>query len=374
MIDRLHALALSEKRYSFLIDLIEKFRIHHTEQFEHDRGYLLDFVLTAALLDGQREKAEQAFLEMSENISERGIDPYFWCIDRLAYHGNLSTLIAGLKIAWPKIGDCDEIVPWAKDELHYKMIAYGIFSYLDSIGKDQALNSMGDESKLFEEMSWTKDFYPDSLKLQVASITGKTKRAWHIDAFRTKINPPDLRDLTWEFIGYLHWEKGVPFTRAFMQQNLIQEYIGKRAMNEFRPKPNPWDFPQKHSHQKKKHQKSPARHPLAPDRETLDYFAVQQKTFFSLDIYKVEALFEAIPNWLDFLVSRQLLNTEILDNTVNELAPLFTEVEEAVRKHPEGAMLLNNFTLFQNELQSHRPSLENQASRPEGAAELSPSL
>ncbi len=321
------------------LELAQVFRDKRPSIFDESSHWYLHIMINAALTCKRNEQVSDLFFEMSEKLSDEGIDPYSWTVDQLAYHGQLQILNDGIKKSWQWIEKSTEIVPWVKEQYLHRIIDYTVFVYIERLGQKAPFIARGDDPGLLESLSpWQKWIRTDVLIQQVSFIVGNHKPQYQIEDFNDSLT--NWRDLTWEFLGYLRLFHGIPFTRAANQRELILEYLAERRRGKLIKKP---DLMKRLDPNFRPPKQKVPQHPLCPDRETMEIFANKQQTLFAVDLYKVASLAEAIPTWLEFLHDRGLLTDRMLSEASQDLKALLINLGNLLEKRIDEPLFARSF-------------------------------
>jgi hypothetical protein len=334
--------ALKQGRARRFLEVADNLCEANPELISEGSQYFYHWRVSAALLDGQRERAATLFLEAATNNSAKEIDAFGWTVEKMAYHGELKPLFEGLRQAWPDIEASDDVLPWAKSEYFNTVIECAVFDYLEDLApQNLALASDVDPQLKARIAPWGSEINGDVLRSQVSLLSEKQAGNWNVEDFRG-VKSDSLLYLSWEFLAYLRWHDGIPFTRASMQRDRIYEYLSKRLKQKLVQQPSLWE--QLNQPQRKQQRQKPPSHPLCPDRKTLDIYLGQQINLISPDLFRIATTAEAIPRWLAFLSNRNLVSSEMGFKAANELQPLLSEVRDLLDKSGEGIFFMKDTT------------------------------
>jgi hypothetical protein len=75
------------------------------------------------------EAIPELTIEMATTASQH-LDQFMDVIDMLAYHGQLSTIVAAMQVAWPLIQRAD-ILEWALDDFAASAVDYMVLERLE---------------------------------------------------------------------------------------------------------------------------------------------------------------------------------------------------------------------------------------------------
>jgi hypothetical protein len=175
---------------------------------------------------------------------------------------------------------------------------------------------------------------PERLQPYLQLLTGRVGRQWTMQDFET----PEMQALTGlmvEFVGYLHHNHEVPYSRAHLAREQMPRYFLDRAVGYLYPREDitamlrqgrrPRTEPQRHEH------------PLCPDPLTLKTYLRRLLQTVRPQPYAAAATLGLLPGWLGFLHVRGLLaepereqTEQQLRETAREMAPLWQETGDPV--------------------------------------------
>ena len=272
------------------------------EVYAAERHYFLQWQIDNALASGRTTALPALVRELSTHAGNE-VDLFYQLLDQLAYHGQLSLLLEAVSIAWPLLQSSSEVVPWAVEELSAQAADYVIFDFLE-----QHPSVAADDAELIARLKDYIEINPEKLARHLSYLTEHADRGWANQDFNrnNRQHQQNLVDLSLEFLGYLKRQEQVCYTKGDLAREQLCNYLCERQDGEL-------STPKRASR---------ARHPLCPDRGTLDRFLGGLLNFVNPQHYKAVATFELLPAWLRFLVSRQLITAELLEQTLQQLQPL----------------------------------------------------
>lgn len=326
--------------------LIESLRERLPEVYKKEAHLLLENRILNALVMKRPEVVRTLALELAELAGDH-IDIWNLVESRLAYHGYLDTLVQAMRLAWPKVRDSNEIVPWGIDGFNERALQYEILSYIAKTPEPK-----GDDPALLERLVF---FAGDGLdvdrtRIIVGHLSGQTERQWVMDDFKLaapkrrsrddweeedgeeevkEARKPDsarinLYDLTLQFVNYAHRIEGVAWTKANLGSDEIFKFIVRRNAGELEYRESMLDSALRSMGQKRGPMKKFRRyeHLLCPDRERLDTFLAGNLQMLNHQPHKVAATMELIPAWMRFLEMQRLLDAILRKETLENLKPL----------------------------------------------------
>ncbi|MBS1251739.1 MAG: Protein translocase subunit SecA [Anaerolineales bacterium] len=318
--------------------LVAELRKRLPDIYRHDRAYYLDWLITNALAAGRYDEVRSLSREMAETAGD-DIDRFNNVVDQLAYHGQLSTLVEMMRIAWPLVQESDNIVAWGVDEFAQKAADFEVFDYLEHNPTPDA-----DDPELMERLEIYFDTDPDRFAHYFAHLTGQSDRHWTMDDFDlerigAKVSDEiqqNLYDLSVEFLGYLRRQEGVSYTKGELARPRISEYILERQAGELVPRESMLEAAMRRAAGKPEpqHKTRQPDHWLCPDQNTLNLYLGGLFGFINPQYYKLAATFESVPAWLRFLETRGLVDAEQREKTLLELRGLDTELLKVWDEHP----------------------------------------
>ena len=298
--------------------------------YAYDASFYLGWQITNALVAGRMDAIPALTIEMAAT-ADKHVDQFMEVIDMLAYHGQLSVIVAAMRTAWPLVQHSD-ILEWAIDEFAESAVDSIV---LDRLERGEVLDASDPE--LIEQLEAYLPVDQQKLADYIALLTGATQRTWQLGDFALDRPTPrgrsaqdesegagaqHLYDLTIEFLGYLQRAEGVPFSKGELGREQIQRYIIARSIGEIGRDDQEFAGPFRSKKQKQRPKATAPEHPLCPDRRTLDAYLAELNLDFSPQNYRIAATFELIPAWLRFLESRGLIDAEQCEQTLGELSAL----------------------------------------------------
>jgi hypothetical protein len=272
------------------------------EVYAEESQYFLKWQIDNALASGRMSALPALVRELSEHAGKH-IDLFYELLDQLAYHGQLSLLLEASPIALPLIKSSRDVVPWAIEEISARAAEYVIFDFLE-----QHPSAVADDTELIVRLEDYIDVNPEKLSQRLSYLTEHARRSWTNKDFdlKNQQHKQNMTDLGLEFLGYLKRKEQVCYTKGDLAREQLLNYFWERQDGKLGAQ----------------ERASRARHPLCPDRATLDRFLGGSLNFLNPQHYKVVATFELLPAWLRFLVSRQLIAGELFEQTLQQLRPL----------------------------------------------------
>ena len=330
MIDQVYLKSVNPSEKKEVITLIEMLHEKLPDVFQENAAYHIHWLLSCALVTHQMEKVVFWAPRMSECAAE-DIDVFYWVADKLAYHGCLSILLSIMRNSWKDVEESDDIMPSAIGEFSVRAGFYEIFDYIQTTSPVNP-----DDPELMKRIAVFGEFEQDRLTRYVNVLSEVDSRSWNLDDFEGKASSAEIFrenvfNLCLEFSGYAQREFEIPYPRALMGAREICNYLVERITGELKPKRS------KKSRNRKEEKKQ---HPLCPDYTSLNSYFAQHMHFMNPQSYLISATFELIPNWLKFLKKHQLIEQEMINPTLMDLAPIADDLTKLWKNHHEDPALL----------------------------------
>ncbi len=312
--DELFLSATSCEERDIVNECLELLRQRHPKLYTAEAVVYAKWMITNDLLCGRTDRTARYFMEAAE-YANRDIDSFSMIISCLAYFGELKTLLHGMRLAWPKVRNDDDIKGW-EEEFAVTLCYYEICAHLDDIE-----GCCATEDDLITRLRDVLHFDEEYAKLCILQLSGRNEEHWkEEDSIILQKDPKRLTALMNAFFGYLRREEGVSCTKAKLAFNELGKYFLDRHAGNLKPKPSMLDLAMGRAHETPK--TSPPEHGLCPDRITLDVYLSGLFHFMMPKPYDAAAFFSVIPSWLRFLESIGLLDAGQKWKTLQELKPL----------------------------------------------------
>jgi hypothetical protein len=328
--------------------LVALLRERLPDVYAHDACFYLEWLIADALVAGRLEELPALADELADTAGKH-LDTVIRVFDQLAYHGQTAVLAAAARRAWPLVRE-GEYFDWAVEEFADRGATYTILDYLERTPAPSV-----DDLLSLQAAFGCVDSHPDSSARYLAHVTGQAGRQWTLADFdltmhrQRKGEPPpanegrrNLHYLTVEFLGHLHREEGVSYSKGELGRAQIVKYILERHAGELMEEPDEdEDYDRDPFSRRRKSRRRPPRpeHLLCPDRGTLDRFLVNLLNLFSWQTYKAAAIFELLPAWLRFLESRGLIDPQQHAKTLHELDGMAADMVKVLSNYPSDPAL-----------------------------------
>lgn len=325
--------------------VIEKFHRRHPQAYHECAFAYLNNRIHNALVLGNDAALEPLVNELAVT------DTYIFKEVRyaLAYYGKLKEINAAMPLICPRPDEPEQERLWDHHEAS-QAVRHLAFAWLERAGAPG-----------LDDLAWYEPFTRFSkipaarLAEFMALLSGKEQRRWAPEDFQVpkKARPPGARtvaqnlfDLLLQFQGHVRRTRAVPFCKAELACEQLLNYFMRRACGELFPmlelQKNPAAFSQL---RQQMHLDWPAHvRLLCPDRLTLSHYVQRVLALNFSDAYLRAALFELLPEWLDFLVTRQLLEPAQRTQARGELAELYETVLAKLRDFEHDPNLYKNLS------------------------------
>ncbi len=353
MLSTLHSHTANSGNRTRFAELVGTLRERLPEVYDQSAHDYLWWCLVDALAEGRQELVRPLMRDLAARAG-RNLDTFIRAQEALEYHGQLDVLVEAMRIAWPLVKSSDQMVPWGIAAFAEKGVSYEIYDHLeytDSLDADAAV--LHGRVRFFIEHP--RDGY---LQEFVGDLTGKSGSDWQVDDFALKRprkrrredrdsesekeqSPDEGSNNLWRlinaFVGYLRREEGVPFPRGILVRHELYHYFLRRNEGDLDPRPSMLESAM-HPNRKLPKPPRPA-HPLCPERVTLDVHLAGLMGPLNGRYYSAAALFQAIPAWLRFLESRQLISADTAKKVAAELLPIHATLLTIWEKYIEDPAL-----------------------------------
>ncbi len=342
-------------RFNALADLLMQ---QAPAAYEEEEHYFLGWRIENALAMGQHASVMALFNALA-GLAGTHIDEFDRMVEKLAYHGDLSSLVSGYRIALPEVKTSSDIVSWGVSEFVNRAISYESFARLEQQPDLQAddaellnrLRTERDKEKFAEYLGYLSGRHLPEWALAdctLPSISHKEKSWWEEEDEEEEepaVAPEyhNLHLLTVAFIHDWHTTERTPYTKAELARSHIYSYLMQRHRGDLAPVDD-FPFSQRPVKRKRKKQRDqPAdSHPLCPDRQTLDRYMALLIGFLSGRYHAAGALLEAVPAWLRFLQKYELIDGDQAGEALASLKKLAADWKDAVERATSDPLLRAN--------------------------------
>lgn len=364
MLDALFTETAQRGERSRFDTVVDDLRARRSEVYAKEASYFLDWRITNALVAGRPELVRTLARELAP-LAGKQIDHFNRVESGLAYHGQLSTLVEAMRLAWPHVESSTDIVPWGIREFAGRAVAYEVLDHVERAGTPDSA-----DPGLLARLQPYMEVDSASLAVHLAHLTGRAGRQWTKGDF--KFVPPralSRRDwdddgeadeensapaqpdgemnfyhLTVEFLGYLHRVEGVPYTKGELGRRELWRFLMNRAAGNLEHRESMLEAMQRSLNEARPRRPITKfrryEHPLIPDRERLDLFLAGMLDFLNPLHYRVAATFEIVPAWLRFMESRGLIDADERARGIRDLAGMSDDLRPAFEKFPDPALPL----------------------------------
>lgn len=306
MLDELYEYAAAANERDRFDQLILTLRENAPAAYDAEAGYMLEWQLTNALVDGRFPTIPTLIQELAQHAADAP-EIVINATDQLAYYGQLAPLATLFNDAWPHIqaADMDE---WVIEEFAILATNAIILHYLET-----AVAPTPTDATLLTQLDQYIEFEASGLAEHMAQITGQAPRAWqnsdfvlpkaHRDTEIPEQLEQNLTHLLRAFVHHLRTNEQMPLSRAGLAYWPLAELLFTHSE----------DLLTSSSYQSKNKQKGPytritaAPSPLLPTAKLLDEYLDSLLDPFAPQYYRAAALVSALPAWLRFLADQKLI-------------------------------------------------------------------
>lgn len=317
-------------------ELATALRQHQPDIYQEEANYIREWRITNALVANRMEEVQtlvnEAFKEGGEDL-----DAFGKILDQLEYHGLLNVLVIAAHQAWPEVTP-GKYFPDTQEEFDGRLTDYLVQDYLERTPHEEVTSPERFDA-LLAEITSRITVERDDFARYLIRATDQSEHAWSITDFtfdEVDSAHENLHYLSHEFLGHLRWKEGVPYPKANMGRTHIMRYILQRHEGELKPasiQPKRTRLRVKRGKRRKRNQTQQKQHPLVPDYGTLDRYLGGLLSFLVNRTYEAAAALELIPAWLRFLESRNLIDAEERQHTLDNLKGLDTSLTKVWQQH-----------------------------------------
>lgn len=335
--------------------LIAELRQTSPRAYKRRAEYYLANLIANAIV-AQRDEDLPALVQEIARTAGRSPDIFHTVLAQLGYHGRLHILNEALRRAWPVIRKSTGIVPWAINDYGAEGVRALVFDYIERHGAPAA----GDAA-LFKAIRFFAKVPQDRIDNFIALMSGHDQREWRAEDFDFKKRPPkprkpeatpaqlsareNLISLSMKFQGYAHRTRNMPYCKIELGRESLVKYVFMRLNGDLKPRQSMIDaaLRPKPAHL----MKDPPYHPEWPVHarvlclhpNTLERFIVRVLHFLNPQHYKLAALFEILPVWLEFLVEQKLAEPIHQETTLQEMRRLHDDLLKVFEAYPKDPAL-----------------------------------
>ncbi len=340
----IHEEAVKENARARFTDLVDDLRVRLPDLYDEMAQDLLTWKIEDALAEG-RESDLAPLVRQLAVLSGKHYDLITCTFESLQYHGMLSLLIEGYRLAWKGVEESEDIFDWAKSNLVSDAIAAEIF---ERIEKNQGLVTL--DAELLEKVKfYLKEPYINVLEETISDLQ-TAPGGWKTEDFsltrptrkKRKGRPHDdddddeplpgvgnLSRLVCQFVGYAHRTDGISLPRGQLVRSEISKYLISRSHGELNPR---LGMMEQALHPKRKLPKAPPPlHPLCPEPVTLEVYLSGMMGFIKTRYEAAVAFFLAMPTWVRFLETQHLIDAGMRRRVLQSLLPLHGSFLESVK-------------------------------------------
>ena len=350
MLNKLFPATIAHNERERFAALVDRLRAQRPDLYAEEAHYCLDWLTTNALVGGHYEQVPALVNDMAA-LAGKEIDQWHRVEAQLAYHGQLTVLVEGMRLAWPHVRGSQAIVPWGIDEFASRAINYELLEYATHTPAPQA----SDPALLTRLQVYSDDLLPERLQSYLAHFTGQAQRQWTLGDFefpsprrrqsrrmwdeeednetaehKTSPSPSTqhFHNLSVEFLGYWYRVEGMSYARGELGRRELVKFILERQAGDLEYHESMLESMERKMARRRGRKAQPVKkfqpyaHPLVPDHERLDRYLGGLLGFLNQLYYHAAALFELLPAWLHFLESRHLIDTALRVQTLRDVEDL----------------------------------------------------
>lgn len=310
-----------ESSFGECVDLL---RNSMPEVYEKHAIPLMNSMVKIAVGTRRGDAVQQEFCEFAR-FAYQDFDRFFQRADQLAYHGFLPGLVEGFRIGWPMVREAKGIFGSGIAEYEDFGTDYETFAYLECASHpDPGNRELADRIR-----NYTGEEKIDSVP-SVDQIMGLADSAWEWGDFQITRKAyrkegeegrrfdKKLLALSSTFLGWLHREKGMTYSKANLARGELFTFLIQRLHGDLKHVDFLKQIPFKDNR---------AIQNLIPDRENLDACLAGSFSLFNPKLHRGVAFMECIPHWLEYLAQRGLLDEDYRRMIFDALSTLYTEME-----------------------------------------------
>ncbi len=345
LLEEIFEATLQENARERYEEVIEKFHRRSPEAYHATSFAYLDHRISNALVLGN----EAALASLVDELAVTDVDAFEEVLYSLAYYVKLDVINAAMPLACPRPDDSAKEYLW---DPHLASVAtrYLAFAQLERQGMPQP-----GETAWYEPFLRFSKIPADRLLAFMALLSGQEQRHWLPEHFHVPIKrrkqgersvAQNLFELTLQFQAHARGTRALPFCKSELGREQLHNYILRRACGELFPSAFARrDSAEIHALRKQMHPEWPPHaRLLCPDRVTLRRYLEVMMQHDASDYYLHTALFELLPEWLNFLVAQQLLEPAQRDQTLLELHEAREDVLKLLRSYARDPNLYQNLS------------------------------
>ncbi|MBI4675944.1 MAG: SEC-C domain-containing protein [Chloroflexi bacterium] len=298
--------------------------------------FILECLLKDAIADQAWDRVNTLAAQFAQIAADK-TEEFFGVLDALLYHGQTSTLLEEMKLAWDRVSDDPDITPSGVNDFFEVILDLNLFQYLETTPQPRA-----DDPALVESIRAIGNYNPVWLELAVARLAAPAPSAWQRADFGNDVDAEtwaqNVAALLYEFMAELkragigNAGVSVPYTRSNMAHRWLHQILRQQSIETAlaaRPKG-----------------KRAAAHipssPLIPQYKLLDRILAGKFDLFGSEPYPVGALMELGPAYLNFLARRSVIHPTEMDRALDDLAPLIKPLVKVLDSYGADMHLLEN--------------------------------
>ncbi len=306
--------------------LVQQLRNKKPDLFEHHAHYYQSNLISDAATEGRWDVLGELLGPFVRNL-EQGIDEFFVVIDVLMYHGQIRPLISTMFQARDALCVSEDLLDWVGDEFDDELVGLILMDHAQTTSDPQFA-----DSPLQEKLSQFTDLNVTWTERKFTRLAADTPITWQADDFGKAVNgeqwEDNLLNLLFDFMADSR-RTGIPLSRSEMAHHVLFSLLKEQTLGSSAH----------HMRKSNRRRKTPRRRrayrssALIPTRSAVDEALASHLRFLNETPYKVAAVTELLPGYLQFLVRMNLISPTEMKKGLNELKPLVPQLVTLLERH-----------------------------------------
>lgn len=297
--------------------------------FEEYGGQWLYWQLNQAVASGQAAPQEAAIRALTAAATDH-YGFFLRGLDLLAYRGETAVIVQMMQTVWPAVRDDQSIYRSATDQFAARATDQIIFRYLGETAVPDP-----HDATLLAELGQFFPIDPAGLGRFFDHLQGRAGQTWHVadlagDEMNSQTLAQNWNTLMVAFLGYLHYEEGIPLSKGDLARHQFPHYFTSRRTGQLEPRVDMGNLLAQNRPLPTKPDES--RHPLCPDPTTLKEYISKLLHYVKPQLVQAAVIFELTPAWLRFLQKQQLIDAAEQEEIWQKLQPLATDLADFWRE------------------------------------------
>jgi len=331
MLDIIHQESLKTEEGTKLEEILENYQKSCPENYQASETSYLMWQIENAMLKESWEKVDN-LAEKIINHTDGDLHTYADLSELLAYSGKTSLLVRLMPLLWKEI----EKLPSSYrgdllDNIAFEAAFYAIFEHLE-----QNPQSQDDLEKLQQEIRKYASFDPQWIYRTIELLLGKDIPNWNQDDFKLiyrsnkkkhkhnknseETGRRNLLFLTVDFLGYLHREKGISYTKGQLARAHLYRYILGHTVNIMQ------------NNQRGKNRITALNAELIIETVSMQRY-LEPLNKEESQYCTLAAVVQMLPYWLEFLQERKLIDDKQCRETIEKLTIIKKDVQETLKNY-----------------------------------------